>query len=53
MYNLYEWIPRQFTRQYFSIPDAAKLAGVSARTIYRYFPNREALLQQFDYQLKA
>lgn len=30
--------------QDFSIADAAKLAGVSARTIYRYFPNREALL---------
>lgn len=30
--------------QDFSIADAAKFAGVSPRTIYRYFPNREALL---------
>lgn len=30
--------------QDFSIADAAKTAGVSTRTIYRYFPNREALL---------
>lgn len=29
----------------FSINDAAARAGVSARTIYRYFPNREAILE--------
>ncbi|WP_416665865.1 TetR/AcrR family transcriptional regulator [Egbenema bharatensis] len=31
--------------QDFSIADAAKRAGVAARTIYRYFPNREAILE--------
>ncbi len=31
--------------QDFVLADAAKRAGVSARTIYRYFPNREALLE--------
>lgn len=30
--------------QNFSIADAAQRAGVSPRTIYRHFPNREALL---------
>ena len=30
--------------QDFSVADAAQRAGVSPRTIYRYFPNREALL---------
>lgn len=30
--------------QDFSIADAAKRAGVATRTIYRYFPNREVLL---------
>ncbi|WP_448570156.1 TetR/AcrR family transcriptional regulator [Trichothermofontia sp.] len=30
--------------QEFSIADAAQRAGVATRTIYRYFPNREALL---------
>jgi AcrR family transcriptional regulator len=30
--------------QDFSIAEAAKVAGVSTRTIYRYFPNRDALL---------
>lgn len=41
--------------QDFSIADAAKMAGVSSRTIYRYFPNREAILdalgQWVDHQL--
>lgn len=31
--------------QEFSIADAAERAGVSARTIYRYFPNRDAILE--------
>lgn len=31
-------------RQDFSIADAAQRAGVATRTIYRYFPNREVLL---------
>ncbi len=30
--------------QEFSIADAAQRAGVAPRTIYRYFPNRDALL---------
>lgn len=30
--------------QDFSVADAAQRAGVSTRTIYRYFPNREVLL---------
>jgi AcrR family transcriptional regulator len=29
----------------FSIADAAERAGVSPRTIYRYFPNREAIIE--------
>ncbi|NWF60434.1 MAG: TetR/AcrR family transcriptional regulator [Fischerella sp.] len=31
--------------QDFAIADAAQRAGVSPRTIYRYFPNRDALLE--------
>lgn len=27
-----------------SVPSVAKLAGVSVRTVYRYFPNKQALL---------
>lgn len=29
----------------FSIPDLARRSGVSVRTVYRYFPTREALLE--------
>jgi AcrR family transcriptional regulator len=32
----------------FSIPKVAKRAGVSVRTVYRYFPTREALLDSLD-----
>lgn len=32
----------------FSIPAIARLAGVSHRTVYNYFPNREALLDEFS-----
>jgi len=32
----------------FSIPRLAQRAGVSLRTIYRYFPTRDALLDAFD-----
>jgi AcrR family transcriptional regulator len=31
----------------FSIPDLARESGVSVRTIYRYFPTKEALLEEF------
>jgi len=32
----------------FSIPRLAQRAGVSLRTVYRYFPTRDALLDAFD-----
>ncbi len=32
----------------FSIPQIAKLAGVSHRTVYNYFPNRDALVDAFS-----
>ncbi len=35
-----------------SIPRLAKLAGVSQPTVYRHFPNREALFQGFEDFLK-
>jgi AcrR family transcriptional regulator len=42
-------------RQEFSIAEAAERAGVATRTIYRYFPNRDAMLdaigQWVDQQL--
>ena len=31
--------------QDFSVAEAAKRAGVATRTVYRYFPNREAVLE--------
>ena len=35
----------------FHIPGLAKAAGVSVRTVYRYFPTREALLEAFAHWL--
>lgn len=32
----------------FSIPEIARLAGVSHRTVYNYFPNRDALVDVFS-----
>jgi len=34
--------------QEFNIPRLARRAGVSIRTVYRYFPTRDALLDAFD-----
>jgi len=35
----------------FSIPRLALRAGVSVRTVYRYFPTKDALLEEFAYWL--
>jgi AcrR family transcriptional regulator len=32
----------------FSIPEVARRAGVTTRTVYRHFPSREALLEALD-----
>jgi AcrR family transcriptional regulator len=37
----------------FNIPDLAREAGVSVRTIYRYFPTKDALLDEFGGWLDA
>lgn len=37
----------------FSIPDIAKRAGVSHRTVYNYFADRQALLREFTEWLSA
>ena len=37
----------------FNIPRLAQRAGVSVRTIYRYFPTKDALLEEFAYWLDS
>jgi AcrR family transcriptional regulator len=37
----------------FNIPRLARRAGVSVRTVYRYFPTKDALLEEFAYWLDS
>jgi AcrR family transcriptional regulator len=37
----------------FNIPRLAQRAGVSVRTVYRYFPTKDALLEEFAYWLDS
>src|SRR5438132_10217774 len=55
-----EWILQALTEQVadaglkdFNIPRLAQRAGVSVRTIYRYFPTKDALLEEFAYWLDS
>lgn len=50
--GLLEQLARDGIRE-LSIPHVAKRAGVTPRTVYRYFPTREALLHAVDVEMEA